>query len=248
MPQSFRPGKTAHLSDSVHRQLNMYALAASAAGVGMLALAQPAEAKVVYTPAHKWLPVNQYYYLDLNHDRVYDFTFLLSSRTWTGGAFSRALSVRWAALSQSQNDIYSVLSGGILCAAALPKGKQVGPKSPGFANRLHAAGMFRIFSNPDCTSWGKYGPWLNVKGQAYLGVRFAIKGKVHYGWARLGHIRHDKPVRAELMGYAYETIPNKPIVAGKTHGKDVITLQDASLGHLARGASAIPSWRAKENK
>jgi len=55
-------------------------------------------------------------------------------------------------------------------------------------------------------------------------------------------------ITATLTGYAYETIPNKPIIAGKTHGPDVITLQDASLGHLARGASAIPSWRAKENK
>ena len=42
--------KTAKLSESIHQQLSMYALAASAAGVGMLA--QPAEAKIVYTPVH----------------------------------------------------------------------------------------------------------------------------------------------------------------------------------------------------
>jgi hypothetical protein len=34
------------LRDSVHQQASMYALAATAAGVGMLALAQPAEAKM----------------------------------------------------------------------------------------------------------------------------------------------------------------------------------------------------------
>jgi hypothetical protein len=62
------------------------------------------------------------------------------------------------------------------------------------------------------------------------------KGKVHYGWAGLGHIRHDKPVRAELMGYAYETVPNKSIIAGRTKGPDVITLP-ATLGRLAQGAS-----------
>jgi hypothetical protein len=33
----------------MHHQLNMYALAASVAGVGVLALAQPAEAKILYT-------------------------------------------------------------------------------------------------------------------------------------------------------------------------------------------------------
>jgi hypothetical protein len=233
-----QPPKTpSKLSDSVHHQLSLYALAASAAGVGVLALAQPADAKIVYTPAHKWLPVNQYYYLDFNHDGVNDFKFLLASSTWSPG-FNRALSVRWVATSQSQNQIYSI--GG---AAALPKGKKVGPKSPGFKYRVNAALMFRVFSNPDCGSNGRSGPWLNVKGQAYLGVRFAIKGQVHCGWARMGNISHNKPVKALLTGYAYETVPNKPIITGKTKGPDVITTQPASLGHLAAGASVIPAWR-----
>jgi hypothetical protein len=44
MQRSSRPIRTsAKLSDSLHRQLNMYALAASAAGVGLLAFAQPTE-------------------------------------------------------------------------------------------------------------------------------------------------------------------------------------------------------------
>jgi len=37
------------LSSSMERGLKMYALAARAAGVGVLALAQPAEARIVYT-------------------------------------------------------------------------------------------------------------------------------------------------------------------------------------------------------
>jgi len=44
-----RPRKPANFSHSVHHRLDMYALAASAAGVAALALAQPAEAKVIYT-------------------------------------------------------------------------------------------------------------------------------------------------------------------------------------------------------
>jgi hypothetical protein len=50
---------------------------------------------------------------------------------------------------------------------------------------------------------------------------------------------------ATVLGYAYETVPNKPIIAGKTGGADVITPQPASLGHLATGAPAIPIWRIK---
>jgi len=76
-------------------------------------------------------------------------------------------------------------------------------------------------------------------------LKIAIRGKVHYGWARVR--THADPWKSRrygtLTGYAYETIPNKPIIAGKTKGPDVITLRPASLGHLARGASAIPAWR-----
>jgi len=44
--------KRGTLSSSLEHRLNSYALAASAAGVSFLALAQPAEAKIVYTPEH----------------------------------------------------------------------------------------------------------------------------------------------------------------------------------------------------
>jgi len=37
---------------SLEHRLSGYALAASAAGVGVVALAQPTEARIVYTPAH----------------------------------------------------------------------------------------------------------------------------------------------------------------------------------------------------
>jgi len=48
-----RPARVpSQLSESLHHRLNMYAIAAGAAGVGALALAQPAEAKIVYTPSH----------------------------------------------------------------------------------------------------------------------------------------------------------------------------------------------------
>jgi hypothetical protein len=47
-----RPSRTpANLSQSVHHRINMYAIAAGAVGVGALALSQPSQAKIVYTPA-----------------------------------------------------------------------------------------------------------------------------------------------------------------------------------------------------
>lgn len=55
---------------------------------------------------------------------------------------------------------------------------------------------------------------------------------------------HTRAASTAGVGYAYETIANQPITAGKTKGLDV-ALEPASLGHLAQGASTISAWRNK---
>ena len=97
------------------------------------------------------------------------------------------------------------------------------------------------------TKW--YGSWVNggkgVKDR-YLGLRFKINGLYHFGWARISITTTKNTFTAVLKGYAYETVPHKSIIAGKTKGPDVTTVRPASLGHLAAGASAIPAWRVKQ--
>jgi hypothetical protein len=90
------------------------------------------------------------------------------------------------------------------------------------------------------------GSWVNVKNR-YLGLRFKIKGKIHYGWARLSVQVQNHTVVGTLTGYAYETVAGKAIKAGQTkEDDDTATIQPASLGHLARGASALSARRGKE--
>ena len=69
-----QPRTPSRLSDSVHRQLNMYALAASAAGVGMLALAQPAQAEIIYTKTYRAV-FGPGVHLNLTNDTTADFYF-----------------------------------------------------------------------------------------------------------------------------------------------------------------------------
>jgi hypothetical protein len=73
------------LSRSVHHRLNAYCLAATAAGVGLLALAVPAGARIVYTPANMKIPPGSVP-LDLNHDGVVDFSVVYSGHS--GATFS----------------------------------------------------------------------------------------------------------------------------------------------------------------
>ena len=209
-----QPGKTADLSDSLHRRLSMYAVAASAAGVSLLALAPSAQAKIVYTQTHQLLGVGDRYRLDLNHDGIVDF--VLSNTYYPPNFF---VDVRISGRNK--------VAGGHTYAYPLPPGAKIGPA-------LAFDGLLLAWSDPNGVSdWS--GPWLNV-GARYLGMHFQIKGKLHYGWARVNVLFFPyQGFAARLTGYAYETVPNKAIIAGKTKGKDVVTFQPASLGHLAAG-------------
>src|SRR5580704_7050683 len=72
--QNGNPARTpATLSAKLNTRLVSYVAAASAAGVGMLAGAHPAEAEVVYTPANTPILINTPVALDLNNDGIVDF-------------------------------------------------------------------------------------------------------------------------------------------------------------------------------
>ncbi len=230
MQRSPGPRKTAILSESVHRQINAYALAASAAGVGVLALTQPTEAKIVYTRTHQVIGPGQHYDLDLNHDKITDFTLVNS---WTISISAQFLYLNPA---QGNSEIGYVGHDNWRFASAMKKGSAIGPRGH---FQARTAVMFGVRASQ---GGGTYGPWYNATNR-YLGLKLEVKGKPHYGWARLTVKGTFASVTETLTGYAYETIPNRPIIAGKTHGKDAITSELESLGHLARGASAIPSWR-----
>ena len=238
MKERTLPRKAVVISESTQRRLGMYAASATAAGVGILALAQPTEAKIIYTPAHVKIGgggVTEYD-LDLNHDMVFDFALSVDSF-----AHSSVSGSDWVADGYQQGN--SVVLRGGKYVAALRAGVRVGGARPPLKFGVGGvmAGRVKFCSiNGQCTTRFS-GPWGNggrgVKNR-YLGLKFQIKGKTHYGWARL-NIARDVfgGLSGLLTGYAYETVPNKRIITGKTKGPDVITVptDTGSLGHLALG-------------
>jgi len=248
MKLSSRPSRTpSQVSDSLHRQLNMYALAASAAGVGVLVNPPAAEGKIVYTPAHVQLQVNKPYPIDLDHNGKADF-FLLDSgfasfsavflnlsvcHTSNPGASHACVSSTFA--TNALNEVRLAASGN---AAALPAGAKI-QKANRFGGKNVRVGMGMVdFKTVTSTKsyWG--GPWVDggkgVKNR-YLGLKFEINGKFHFGWARLTVATQKRNFTATLSGYAYETIAGKAILAGKTKGPDVVAVEPATLGRLALG-------------
>jgi len=227
------------LSESLHQLLNSYALVAGAAGVGILALTQPADARIVYTPAH--VDCSKLCHLDLNHDGQTDLRVNNGGETnATSCGFSSGPGVTALASRYGARDAVVGKGTNWRFVSALPAGVRIGAANNSFGNMA--------VRRPNwCNNTTAFtGPWANggkgVKNR-YMGLRFYFKKQAHYGWLRFNVVVNPlnyPAFQVTLTGYAYETIPNKPIIAGREHGKD-----DATLGHLATGASAIPAWRVK---
>lgn len=233
------------LSEQFNHRLHMYSVAAGAAGVGLLALAQPASGEIVYTPADVVIAAHgvRSYPLDLNHDGTTDFFLNAISRQsidQSGGT-----SLIFAKPAQGNG-----VAGYGGSAAAIMAGQAIGSARK-FSGELMAS-LFTFIG----TEFRFRGNWANVANR-YLGLKFQIAGQTHYGWARIT-LQGQIPLRATLTGYAYETVTNMPIAAGKTSGTeeaslaptDILGLQTdvshATLGTLALGAPALSVWRRRE--
>jgi hypothetical protein len=244
-----------HLPCSIGQLLNMYALAATAGGVGMLVVPQAVEAKIVYTSAHMVIGRNSKIALDLNHDGKSDFNFKETFITTTsvGEAHSLILSVLPA---RKANEIWGMNHH----ASALPAGVPVGPKGRfSYAKKTMAVDQYQDGTGGSGTCGGL---WNNVTHR-YLGFKFSINGKTHFGWARLNvacitqYGNHQ--INGVLTGYAYETVANKPIITGKTKGSNEVGIAEpdaartmpirkpATLGMLAMGSPGLSIWRREES-
>jgi hypothetical protein len=254
MKNSPQPGKPSRLSKALHAQLNMYAIAASAAGVGALALAQPAAAKVVYTPTHQLIGANGVFNVDLNKDGTVDFLI----QQWNYG--------NWSSNNQLLADpaVGNGVVGKKYLAAALLSGVPIGPSQNFIAGGSNGEIMLSVSHFTTGGTSYVHGSWANVRNR-YLGLKFQIRGETHYGWARLSVQRQQFHFTALLTGYAYETAPNTAIKAGQTSddatassanpssesrtlSADTLTNTSAtppqrSLGDLALGAQARPAGR-----
>lgn len=218
----------------------------------MLALSEPTEAKIIYTPAHVTIGVGQSYKLDLNHDGITDFTLMDTKRSGDSTAFyslfERPAGGNAVVARYDHNHLFRL-------AKALWRGARIQAGRPFYDGY---ALMASVLYGPGGTA--SYGSWVNVRGR-YLGLRFKINGQTHYGWARLSVNLggQGRGVTAILTGYAYETIPDKSIIAGETKGPDDNSIDGpdvaltapapkrATLGALALGTPGLSIWRREDS-
>ncbi len=225
--QLYKPKPLTH---KLTKRLLAYATVAGAAGIAVSA--SLAEAEVVYTPAHA--RVEQDFPIDLNHDGINDFH--VTSYDFSGSG---------------ELAVYPLVEGNRIISTP-----EVCRDKPGGAAALHEGGIIgaaRDFSaEANCMAYGfrssinvSNGAWAHAKN-LYLGFAFVIDGKQHFGWARLSFGQFSFQELGIITGYAYETIPGKPIIAGDEGSKTKASAQFATLGALAAGAPALNVWRKQE--
>jgi hypothetical protein len=232
---------------------------AAAAGGGLIGLAHPAEAQIIYTPSN--IPLAEAFagsaitQFDINNDGTPDFKFT-EFQYQTMGLGGSSLKIM---PDQNSNEIVGVLIKGEnqVTAAALEGGVEVGPNA-NFQSSPNGLIMGGIFFG---TSGGPpLGSWRKVE-TAYLGLKFVVNNQTHYGWVRIKFISPGGYEGASISGYAYEATANQPINTGQTSSatkKKEQTVSQAvpdptaradqrnqSLGMLALGAAARTSFSAE---
>ena len=252
------------IAGKLDRKLFTYAVAATAAGVGVAAATSPANAEVVATPANISVPHNGgLIQFDINRDGQMDFGL-----SWRSGVFAPhhktcstncppPTSSRLKVVpAQAANEVWQVGSkagffgSSSYCAAALGPGRRVGPAAKFTPGNKGMFWYYQFFGGgfSACKWTGAHPP------KAYLGVEFLDNaGALHYGWVRISIGSGG----VTITGYAYETTPNEGINTGVTHGPvegaaaDPSQMQlsgptKATLGLLAVGAPGLAAWRRDE--
>ncbi len=255
-------------SNDFNRQAGLYSLAATAAGVSLMVLAQPAAGEVVITNKNIPIPfcdgltgpcpVSVY----LNNDGIADFQLSLYDSLRTHRSTIR-LTVE-------------PLQGGAVVgtpprthrygyASALLRGAKIGPSAHFLAGQagIEESTNFEGTGVTAPPTHGLYGKWSGNHPNRFLGVKFLIAGATHYGWIRLTVVtspkscektKSCKDMSATITEYGYETIANKSLDAGLP-GADSTDDQaqetgdrpsHPSLGMLALGTDGLALWRREE--
>lgn len=139
--------------------------------------------------------------IDLNNDEIIDFSI----------AYNNDGTYEWLGIA-AENTINGILSLSPWYTHPMPLDLDVKIFNGGFNNgEYYAPGA--IFNIGECFGGesGCYLDWMN-KGEKYLGLRFLIDGKFHYGWVRIEII---SPTEWIVKDYAYNAASKNSILAGQ---------------------------------
>ena len=234
-----RRAENSKLAYWIDQQLNAYAVAASAAGVALLACSAPADARVICKNTHQSLVGTQTIPFNPANGKFPPFNLAQSFHHSSSGSsvfsFNRAF---LTPNTQAANDLLA--NNGL--PAALVKGAVIGAK--GHFGKGNSYGMLFTYGNYGGGTVNHHHGNFPLTKVGYLGLKFSISGKTHYGWARL-RVDVNKPqATTNLLGFGYETIAGKAVHAGSCTTVDESTSSDENPSQGAtESVSLSPSGR-----
>jgi len=247
MKRSFRSQKSpAALPDTLVRHLSSYALAATAAGVSALACSPRAEARVVHHRIGAVVAGNGYYLFNPAGNNV-AFGFY-------GSFLDHGPTSYWnRVFLKAKSTGAFFLSGPGQLPAALRASSKIGPARH-FEKGPSYGGLLFTYGNYGGGTKNHHRGNFDFNKIEFVGLKFAVSGKEHYGWLRLKIRINGVATFTDLIDYGYETIPGKAIKAGQekelrdgsaaaanTRGRATV-----SPGLLALGSSGMSVWRPVE--
>ena len=210
--------------------------------IGMMFSSAVTNAQVVYTDMNPDILLNcsgnnlcsEEYSLDLNDDGISDFILATNKLSnscgrCTANGILVIGPVYSAEISATAQSWIADTVGGYALNTLIDS-------SLGWTNDSHILAK----ASRDCVPCvrGNYfvdvpprGPWSNIFGK-YLALKTQVGTDFYYGWIKLGVGINISFVTITIMEYAYNSIPNQPILAGQTLTTRVIENSIASSINL----------------
>ncbi|MDX2002132.1 MAG: T9SS type A sorting domain-containing protein [Chitinophagales bacterium] len=200
------PGK-----DSLSQKLAAYS--ALAAGTAAALMPNEAEAKIVYTDEcpDVNIQISGFAFgFFIDNDTVEDFKLSVQQGMYAGTYDYGLAAIFTPPGNAIAGDTYTTGGYSIPTPFALNAGDTI-KSTLTFNNSTGAtAPQYLGFDLGGLVSVGN---WISATDK-YIGIKFQINGQTHYGWIRLDvQVTPTTPI-IRIKDYAYEDVPNTPIVAG----------------------------------
>ena len=276
MNKTHKKKKASKQKREFNRRLLNYSLAAGTT----LALATPATAAIRYSGVKSQVIDNDVFELDMQDvidgkpDGNADFSFLNidTNYTYTSTVTTTTSGKRFLATyvyNIAADLMVPAASGNAFAAdsttynkvAFLEKGDRIGPDATNFISDtiglLDKYYKFTVHAVNTANPSDTYDYSYNIetgnfsKKNGYIGVRFLISGKTHYGWVQFDATANRSP--ATIRGWAYEDVAEKAIAAGDTGQTPIPTLNQWGMMFLAglillEGARQLRKRKVQEDE
>jgi hypothetical protein len=268
--------KTRKLSELLDKRIGAYALAASAAGVGILASASPAKADTIsYTTPNQLFSGPGFLSFSLGGDTfrltnslLFQVLSAITTSILTQGGKFRTITIPVGYnFGSSLRAVASGPGAGVL-ANPVAAGAVIGPQGTFTTQAFIASNKATVKSLVHY-----FGPVFNGSHDALLGLQFEISGNFAYGWAEVQALGipgsrstfTGPSIQLDLVALAYDSCPGQAITAGETSNNvttcppvilpspinqnpPATTPEPGTLGLLSIGAAGLALWRKRVPK